>query len=131
MGGPAQILFSPADDADLAYFLGNLDPQIPVLTIGAGSNLLICDGGVNGVATLLGKPFAGFNVAGVEITAGAAVPDVKLASSAAQAGIAGLSFLRGIPGSVGRALRINAGAYGAEIKDIFVCTRRRPRRHGP
>jgi UDP-N-acetylmuramate dehydrogenase len=122
-GGPAQILFSPADDADLAYFLGNLDPRIPVLTIGAGSNLLIRDGGVNGVVILLGKPFAGLNVAGVEISAGAAVPDVKLASSAAQAGIAGLSFLRGIPGSVGGALRMNAGAYGAEIKDIFVSAR--------
>jgi UDP-N-acetylmuramate dehydrogenase len=122
-GGPAQVLFSPADEADLAYFLENLDSGIPVLTIGAGSNLLIRDGGVDGVVIQLGKPFAGLNADGLLISAGAAVPDVKLASSAAQAGIAGFSFLRGIPGSVGGALRMNAGAYGAEIKDILISAR--------
>jgi UDP-N-acetylmuramate dehydrogenase len=122
-GGPAEVLFAPADEEDLAYFLGRLDPAIPVLTIGLGSNLLIRDGGVAGVVIQLGKPFAGIAVEGVEVTAGAAVPDVKLASGAAQAGIAGLSFLRGIPGSVGGALRMNGGAYGTETKDVFVSAR--------
>jgi UDP-N-acetylmuramate dehydrogenase len=122
-GGPARVLFSPADEADLAYFLGKLDPTVPVLTIGLGSNLLIRDGGVDGVVIQLGKPFAGLAIEGLEITAGAAVPDVKLASSAAQAGISGFSFLRGIPGSVGGALWMNAGAYGAEIRDILVSAR--------
>ncbi|WP_158810140.1 UDP-N-acetylmuramate dehydrogenase [Beijerinckia sp. L45] len=122
-GGPAEVLFAPTDEDDLAYFLGALDPGIPVLTIGLGSNLLIRDGGVAGVVIQLGKPFAGIAVDGVQITAGAAVPDVKLASGAAQAGIAGLAFLRGIPGSVGGALRMNGGAYGAETKDVFVSAR--------
>jgi UDP-N-acetylmuramate dehydrogenase len=122
-GGPAEVLFAPADEEDLAYFLGRVDPAIPVLTIGLGSNLLIRDGGVAGVVIQLGKPFAGIAVEGVEVTAGAAVPDVKLASGAAQAGIAGLSFLRGIPGSVGGALRMNGGAYGTETKDVFVSAR--------
>ena len=122
-GGPAEVLFAPADEEDLAYFLARLDPAIPVLTIGLGSNLLIRDGGVAGVVIQLGKPFAGLSVDGVAVTAGAAVPDVKLASGAAQVGIAGLSFLRGIPGSVGGALRMNGGAYGAETKDVFVSAR--------
>lgn len=119
-GGPAEALFAPADEDDLAYFLKHLAPDIPVLTIGAGSNLLIRDGGVDGVVIQLGKAFAGIEIKDLELTAGAAVPDVKLASSAAQAGISGFSFLRGIPGSLGGALRMNAGAYGAEINDVLV-----------
>ena len=122
-GGPAEVLFSPADEEDLASFLASLDPAIPVLTIGLGSNLLIRDGGVAGVVIQLGKPFSRLAVDEHTISAGAGVPDVKLASSAAQAGIAGFSFLRGIPGSVGGALRMNGGAYGAETKDIVVSAR--------
>lgn len=122
-GGPAQILFEPTDEADLAYFLERLDPVIPVLVIGLGSNLLIRDGGVEGVVILLGKPFQDVAVMGPLIRAGASAPDVKLASAAAEAGLAGFSFYRGIPGSVGGALRGNAGAYGAETKDVLASCR--------
>ncbi len=122
-GGPAQVLFTPADEADLAFFLARLDPAIPVTTIGLGSNLLIRDGGVAGVVIQLGKGFSTLAIADTTITAGAAVPDVKLASGAAEAGIDGFAFLRGIPGSVGGALRMNGGAYDAETADILVVAR--------
>ena len=122
-GGPAQVLFEPADESDLAYFLFRLDPAIPVLVLGAGSNILLRDGGIEGVVVHLGKAFQGLEIEGLTLRAGAAVPDVKLASAAAQAGVAGLSFFRGIPGSVGGALRMNAGAYGAETKDVLVSCR--------
>ncbi len=118
-GGPAEAFFAPADAEDLALFLAGLDPAVPVLTIGLGSNLLIRDGGVDGVVVQLGRPFAHVHVEGHAILAGAALPDVKLASSAAAAGLAGLSFLRGIPGCVGGALRMNGGAYGVETKDVL------------
>ena len=119
-GGPAQAFFAPADESDLAYFLSHCDRSIPVLPIGLGSNLLIRDGGVDGVVIQLGKPFATITVEGTEVSAGAAVPDVKLASTAAQAGIAGLAYLRGIPGCIGGALRMNGGAYGAETADVLI-----------
>jgi UDP-N-acetylmuramate dehydrogenase len=118
-GGPAQVLFEPADESDLCYFLAHLDPAVPVLPLGAGSNLLLRDGGIEGVVIRLGKPFQDIVVEGLALTSGAGAPDVKLASAAAKAGIAGLSFLRGIPGSIGGALRMNGGAYGAEIKDVL------------
>lgn len=119
-GGPADIFFAPADADDLAYFLARCPTEVPVLTIGLGSNLLVRDGGVAGAVIQLGKPFADIRVDGVEIEAGAGVPDVKLASAAAQAGIAGLSFLRGIPGSIGGALRMNGGAYGSETASVLI-----------
>jgi len=119
-GGPAEALFTPADEDDLAYFLDRCNAAVPVLVIGSGSNLLVRDGGIDGVVIQLGKPFAGVAVDGETVAAGAAVPDVKLASAAAQAGIAGLAFLRGIPGSVGGALRMNGGAYGAETADVLI-----------
>jgi UDP-N-acetylmuramate dehydrogenase len=119
-GGPAQVLFEPESESDLAYFLANLDFAIPVLVLGAGSNILLRDGGVEGAVIRLSKAFQSLDVAGLTLRAGAAVPDVKLASAAAQAGLAGLAFYRGIPGSVGGALRMNAGAYGAETKDVLV-----------
>jgi UDP-N-acetylmuramate dehydrogenase len=119
-GGPAQLLFRPADEDDLAYFLGRLDRSIPVLAIGLGSNMLVRDGGVAGVVIRLGAPFQDVGLDGLRLTAGAGTPNVKLASTAAKAGVAGLSFYRGIPGSVGGALRMNAGAYGAETKDVLV-----------
>src|SRR5664279_252341 len=119
-GGPAQALFEPENESDLAYFLSRLDPAIPILVLGAGSNILLRDGGVEGVVIRLGKGFQGVEIDGLTLRAGASVPDVKLASAAAKAGITGLSFFRGIPGSVGGALRMNAGAYGAETKDVLV-----------
>jgi len=120
-GGPAQVLFTPADTADLAYFLQRLDPQVPVLVVGLGSNLLIRDGGWKGAVIRLGKGFAEVAVEpGLRVRAGAGAPDVKVARAAAEAGIAGLSFLRGIPGTIGGALRMNGGAYGGETKDVLV-----------
>jgi UDP-N-acetylmuramate dehydrogenase len=121
VGGPAQALFMPEDEADLADALGNLPPDIPVTVIGLGSNLIVREGGVPGVVVRLGR---GFNAVAVEegsrIRAGAAVPDVKVARAAQEAGIAGLSFMRGIPGALGGALRMNGGAYGRETKDALV-----------
>ncbi len=119
-GGPAQALFEPADEADLAYFLARLDPAVPLLVLGLGSNILVRDGGVEGVVIRLGKAFQDIEVAGLSLVAGAGAPDVKLASAAAKAGVAGLAFLRGVPGSIGGALRMNAGAYGSEIKDVLL-----------
>jgi UDP-N-acetylmuramate dehydrogenase len=119
-GGPAQVLYEPADEADLAYFLHHLDPTIALLPIGLGSNILVRDGGIAGIVLRLGKAFQEIVVDGPRITAGAAVPLVKLATAAATAGIAGFSFTRGIPGAVGGALRMNAGAYGSETSKILL-----------
>jgi UDP-N-acetylmuramate dehydrogenase len=120
-GGPAEALFTPADEDDLAYFLAYLPADVPVLVVGLGSNLLVRDGGVPGVVIRLGKPFAEVSVEGGQrIRAGAGAPDVKVASTAAKAGISGLTFFRGIPGSIGGALRMNGGAYGGETKDVLV-----------
>jgi UDP-N-acetylmuramate dehydrogenase len=120
-GGPAQVLFMPEDEADLAYFLAHLPDQIPITVIGLGSNLIVRDGGVPGVVVRLGR---GFNAVSIEpggrVRAGAAVPDVKVARAAQEAGISGLAFLRGVPGAIGGALRMNAGAYGGETKDALV-----------
>jgi len=120
VGGPAQVLFMPEDEADLAYFLGQLPEQLAVTVIGLGSNLIVRDGGVPGVVVRLGRGFNGVAVEGTRIRAGAAVPDVKIARSAQEAGIGGLSFMRGIPGAIGGALRMNGGAYGRETKDVLV-----------
>ncbi len=120
-GGPAQVLFTPADEDDLAYFLARLDRSIPVLVVGLGSNLLVRDGGFQGVVIRLAKGFTDIAVEpGNRIRAGAGAADVKVARTAAEAGIAGLSFLRGIPGTIGGALRMNGGAYGGETKDVLV-----------
>jgi UDP-N-acetylmuramate dehydrogenase len=120
VGGPAQVLFMPDDEADLAYFLGALPPEIPVTVIGLGSNLIVRDGGIPGVVIRLGRGFNEVTVDGLKITAGPAVPDVKVARAAQEAGLAGLSFMRGIPGAIGGALRMNGGAYGGETKDVLV-----------
>ncbi|MGA7384585.1 MAG: UDP-N-acetylmuramate dehydrogenase [Methylocella sp.] len=122
-GGPAQVLFEPADENDLSYFLARLDPAIPILALGAGSNILVRDGGIPGVVVRLGKAFQGVEIEGLSVRAGAGAPDVKLASAAAKAGIAGLSFFRGVPGTIGGALRMNAGAYGAETRGVLVSCR--------
>jgi UDP-N-acetylmuramate dehydrogenase len=124
VGGPAQALFTPADEADLAYFLKNLPDDVPINVIGLGSNLLVRDGGVPGIVIRLGR---GFNEVNVEpnctLRVGTAVPDVKVARAAAEAGIDGLAFYRGIPGSIGGALRMNAGAHGSETKDVLTSAR--------
>ena len=124
VGGPAQLLFTPADEADLAYFLKHAPSDLPVTVVGLGSNLLVRDGGVPGIVIRLGRGFG--NVAaepGSRVRAGTAAPDVKVARAAADAGIAGLAFYRGIPGSVGGALRMNAGAHGRETKDVLIGAR--------
>jgi UDP-N-acetylmuramate dehydrogenase len=121
VGGPAQLLFMPEDEQDLAYFLSRLPAQIPVTVVGLGSNLIVRDGGIPGVVIRLGRGFGNVAVEdGVRIRAGAAVPDVKVARAAQEAAIAGLSFYRGIPGAIGGALRMNGGAYGGETKDVLV-----------
>jgi UDP-N-acetylmuramate dehydrogenase len=121
VGGPAQVLFMPEDESDLAYFLAHLTSDIPVTVIGLGSNLIVRDGGVAGIVIRLGR---GFSDVAIEpctrVRAGAAVPDVRVAKAAQEAGIAGLAFLRGIPGAIGGALRMNGGAYGGETKDILI-----------
>jgi UDP-N-acetylmuramate dehydrogenase len=121
VGGPAQVLFMPEDEDDLANLLRNLAPDYAVTVIGLGSNLIVRDGGVPGVTIRLGR---GFNETKIEdeyrVRAGAAVPDVRLARAAQEAGIAGLAFYRGIPGAVGGALRMNGGAYGRETKDVLI-----------
>jgi len=120
VGGPAQLLFMPEDEADLSYFLASLASDIAVTAIGLGSNLIVRDGGVPGVAIRLGRGFGEIAIDGQTVRAGAAVPDVRVARAAQEAGIAGLSFMRGIPGGVGGALRMNGGAYGRETKDAVV-----------
>lgn len=120
VGGPAQVLFMPEDEADLAALLANLPVEIAVTVIGLGSNLIVRDGGVPGVVIRLSRGFGDIAVEGTRIRVGAAVPDVKVSRVAQEAGIAGLSFMRGIPGGVGGALRMNGGAYGRETKDALV-----------
>jgi UDP-N-acetylmuramate dehydrogenase len=121
VGGPAQALFMPEDEADLAYFLARLPDEIPVMVIGLGSNLIVRDGGVPGVVIRLGRGFNAVTIEpGARVRAGAAVPDVRVARAAQEAGISGLAFLRGIPGAIGGALRMNGGAYGRETRDALV-----------
>ena len=122
VGGPAQILFTPADEADLAHLLANLPGEIPVNVVGLGSNLIVRDGGIEGVVVRLGgKAFGEITLEGDgRLRAGTAVPDMKLARAAADAALDGLAFYRGIPGCVGGALRMNAGAHGGETTDVLL-----------
>ena len=120
VGGSAEVLFRPADAADLAAFLAALAPEIPVTVIGVGSNLLVRDGGIPGVTVRLGRGCAAVSAAGEEIRAGAAALDRIVAFAAADAGVGGLEFLSGIPGSIGGGVRMNAGAYGREIKEVLI-----------
>jgi UDP-N-acetylmuramate dehydrogenase len=118
-GGAGEMLLEPADISDLQDFL-RTNPDCPVWPLGLGSNLIIRDGGVRGVTVRLGKAFAGISVAGNTLTSGAGAPGISVASAARDAGVAGLEFLRGIPGTVGGAVRMNAGAYGREVADILM-----------
>jgi UDP-N-acetylmuramate dehydrogenase len=120
VGGPAQALFMPEDESDLACALANLPRDIPVTVIGLGSNLIVRDGGVPGVTIRLGRGFNEIAVEGHRVRAGTAAPDLRVAKAAQEAGVARLAFLRGIPGSIGGALRMNGGAYGRETKDILI-----------
>ena len=119
-GGPAEVLFRPVDADDLATFLAAKPADIKVSVIGVGSNLLVRDGGIPGVVVRLSAAFGKVEAKGTVIRAGAAALDSAVARAAADAGIAGLEFLRGVPGTIGGALKMNAGCYGREIKDIFV-----------
>lgn len=120
VGGPAAALFQPEDEEDLAQFLANTPREIPVQIIGVGSNLIVRDGGFNGVIIrLTPKGFGQVKIEGNKITAGAMVLDAILAKKAAEAGIAGLEFFRGVPGTIGGALRMNAGCYDSETKDVL------------
>jgi UDP-N-acetylmuramate dehydrogenase len=120
-GGPAEVLFTPADEADLADFLKATSRDIPVYVIGVGSNLLVRDGGVPGVVIRMGRGFSDLAVEeGHRIRVGVAVPDVRAVRFAQDHGIDALTFLRGIPGTIGGALRMNAGAYGGETRDVLV-----------
>lgn len=119
-GGPAEILFRPADADDLAAFIAAKPADLRLSVIGVGSNLLVRDGGIPGVVVRLSSAFGRIETDGLRVRAGAAALDGAVARAAADAGIAGLEFLRGVPGTIGGALKMNAGCYGSEIKDIFV-----------
>ncbi|WP_426038963.1 UDP-N-acetylmuramate dehydrogenase [Brevundimonas sp. DC300-4] len=121
VGGSADALFIPAEADDLAAFLKAIDPAVPVMVLGVGSNVIVRDGGIEGVVIrLAGRPFAGITAGGDTITAGAGALDAMVAKASARAGLAGLEFYAGIPGTVGGALTMNAGCYGSETKDILV-----------
>jgi UDP-N-acetylmuramate dehydrogenase len=121
VGGPAQVLFTPANEDDLAYFLTNLPGELPVTVVGVGSNLIVRDGGVLGVVIRLSpRGFGEAEATGDIVSAGSAVLDKRLAEVAAAASLAGLEFFFGIPGTIGGALRMNAGANGAETKDVLI-----------
>lgn len=119
VGGPADVLFQPADVEDLAAFLKTLPDDIPVFPMGVGSNLIVRDGGIEGVVIRLGRGFNGIEINGTRVTAGAAALDAHVARKAAEAGI-DLTFLRTIPGALGGAVRMNAGCYGTYTADVFV-----------
>jgi len=123
-GGSAQYLFEPADEEDLVSFLRDLDPQVPVMALGLGSNLIVRDGGVPGVVVRLGKAFAKIQqLDETTLRCGGGASGILVSSTARDHGIAGLEFLRGIPGTVGGFVRMNGGAYGREVSDILVSAR--------
>jgi UDP-N-acetylmuramate dehydrogenase len=123
VGGPAEVLFKPADENDLCTFLSQLPPDIPVSIIGNASNLLVRDGGVPGVVIRLGSAFKRIEITMCQMRIGAAAADLSVARKARDNGISGLEFLSGIPGTLGGSIRMNAGAYGAEIKDVCLSVR--------
>src|SRR6195256_4346037 len=121
VGGPAQVLFTPADEDDLAYFLKHLPKQLPVYVVGVGSNLIVRDGGIGGVVIRLSpRAFGETGAEGDVVSAGTAALDKRVAETAAAAGIGGMEFFFGIPGTIGGALRMNAGADRGETKDVLI-----------
>lgn len=123
-GGAAEWLFEPKDEDDLVQFLRDLDPQIPVMPLGLGSNLIVRDGGIPGVVVRLGKPFSRIERTDeITLRCGGGASGILVSSTARDAGIAGLEFLRGIPGTVGGFVRMNGGAYGREVKDVLASAR--------
>src|ERR1700676_2944097 len=121
VGGPAQVLFTPSDEDDLAYFLAHLPGDLPVYVVGVGSNLIVRDGGMPGVVVRLSpRGFGETSADGDIVSAGAAALDKRVAETAATASVSGLEFFFGIPGTIGGALRMNAGANGAETKDVLI-----------
>ncbi|OUT41515.1 MAG: UDP-N-acetylenolpyruvoylglucosamine reductase [Micavibrio sp. TMED2] len=120
VGGPAELLFRPADTDDLAAFIRAVPSEVPVTVIGVASNLLVRDGGIDGAAIRLGGGFANITVDGDVVEAGAGALDLNVALTSRDAGLTGLEFLAGIPGTIGGALRMNAGAYGGETKDHLI-----------
>jgi UDP-N-acetylmuramate dehydrogenase len=119
-GGPAEVLFRPADVADLSSFLAALPAEVPVTVLGVGSNVIVRDGGIKGVVIRLLRGFTAIAVEDHEVVAGAGAPDLNVALTARDHALTGLEFLSGIPGTVGGAFPTNAGAYGGELKDILV-----------
>ena len=120
-GGSAEMLFEPKDEGDLSAFFAQIDPAMPVMALGLGSNLIVRDGGVPGVAVRLGKPFARVErVDATTLRCGGGASGILVSSSARDAGVAGVEFLRSIPGTVGGFVRMNGGAYGREVKDVLV-----------
>jgi UDP-N-acetylmuramate dehydrogenase len=119
VGGPADVLFKPADAEDLAQFLKSKPRDVAVTVIGVGSNLLVRDGGIAGVVVRLGRGFTDIRASGATLSAGAGALDLNVALSARDAGIGGLEFLSGIPGTIGGALRMNAGAYESDVSQVF------------
>ncbi len=119
-GGPAEVLFRPADVEDLASFLAALPADVPVTVLGVGSNVIVRDGGVKGVVIRLMRGFTGITVEDHEVVAGAGAPDLNVALTARDHALAGLEFLSGIPGTIGGAFPPNAGAYGGELKDVLI-----------
>jgi UDP-N-acetylmuramate dehydrogenase len=121
VGGPAQALFMPEDEPDLGYFLAHVPADVPVMVLGAASNVIIRDGGIPGIVVRLGTRFGEVKIEdGQRVRAGTGVLDVRVSRAARDAGVAGLEFLSGIPGGIGGALRMNAGAYGGETKEVLV-----------
>jgi len=118
VGGPAEVLFQPADLEDLSDFLAGLDPSVPVFPMGVGSNLIVRDGGITGVVIRMGRGFNGIEIGDNEVVAGAAALDAHVARKAADAGL-DLTFLRTIPGTIGGAVRMNAGCYGTYMADVL------------
>ena len=123
VGGPAEVMFRPADEKDLIFFLSTRPLDVPVTVIGVGSNLLVRDGGVPGVVIRLGREFAFIKKDNNLLKVGAGALDLNVALVAEQSGLGGLEFLSGIPGTIGGGLRMNGGAYGSEFKDVFVSAR--------
>lgn len=122
VGGQADILFTPEDKDDLSQFITQIPPHMPIVPLGVGSNLLIRDGGIEGAVIRFGKKFSHIEIEGDEVIAGAGAPDIAVASAARDASLTGLEFLRGIPGTIGGAVKMNAGAYGAELSDVLIST---------